>query len=203
MYAFVRGWNAVAASLLSAGTILGCGGAGQFVWFDQLPPEQRAATTDYVISAGDTVSIRVLGHEDMNVHERVRPDGRLALLLIGEVEAKGKRPSALRAELEGRLKDYIVSPNILVTVDETSPLSVLMLGEVGKPGAVALEHDPRLAHAIALAGGLSDFASRDSIYVVRDGPPPMRIRFRYEAIRRNTAGAADFPLLPGDIVEVE
>jgi polysaccharide export outer membrane protein len=186
-----------------AGTVAGCAGTGEYLWFSQLPPDTAAASNEYLIGVGDIVSIRVLGHEEMTFRQRVRTDGRIALLLIGDVEAKGKRPSALKGELEARLKDYIVSPSVVVNVDETQPLTVLLLGEVAHPGAFALDPDRRLAHALALGGGLSDFASRSSIYVVRDEPKRVRIRFTYESIYRNLGGAGDFVLRRGDVVEVE
>jgi polysaccharide export outer membrane protein len=195
--------RAAAISLVAATGAAGCAGAGEYVWFQQLTPETAQANNEYVIGIGDVLSIRVLGREEMMVKQRVRADGRIALLLIGDVEAKGKRPNALKSELEGRLKDYIVSPSVVVNVEETQPMTILLLGEVARPGAYALEQDPRLAHALALAGGLTDFASRSSIFVVRSQPRPMRIRFTYDSIYRNTDGAGDFPLHRGDLVEVE
>lgn len=161
------------------------------------------AGNEYFIEVGDVVSIRVLGHDEMTVKERVRPDGRVALLLIGEVAVAGKRPGSLRAELEGRLKDFIVSPSVVVNVDEARPPTVLLLGEVTRPGGYPLEDDLRLAHALALGGGLTEYASRSSIYVVRNRPTPIRIRFTYEAVSRNVGQAGDFQLHAGDIVEVE
>ncbi len=196
-------WGPALLLLVAAGLGSACGGSGEFVWFQQLPTESALANNEYVIAVGDVVSIRVLGREEMTVRQKVRSDGRLAMLLIGEVEAKGKRPSALKAELEGRLKDYLVSPSVVVNVDETLPMTILMLGEIAKPGVYPLEQDPRLARAIAMAGGLTDYASRSSIYVVRGEPKPIRIRFTYEAIYRNIGGAGDFPLHRGDLVEVE
>jgi polysaccharide export outer membrane protein len=180
-----------------------CAGSGQYVWFQQLPPETTLANSEYVIGVGDIVSIRVLGREEMTLRERVRADGRVSLLLIGDVEARGKRPSALKAELEGRLKDYIVSPSVVVNIDETQPTTVLLLGEVAKPGTYPLEQDPRLLHALSLGGGLTDYASRSGIFVVRSEPKPIRIRFTFDAIRRNIGGAGDFQLRRGDLVEVE
>jgi polysaccharide export outer membrane protein len=188
--------------MVALGAAVGCAGRGEYVWFQRLPPTGALAPNEYFIGVGDTVSIRVLGHDEMSLKQRVRSDGRIALLLIGDVEAKGKRPSALKAEIEARLKDYIVSPSVAVNVDDTSPVDVLVLGEVTKPGVVPLEPDPRLAHALATCGGLTDYASRDSIFVVRN-EPRMRIRFTYNAITRNESGAGDFSLRRGDIVEVE
>jgi polysaccharide biosynthesis/export protein len=198
----VRCVCAVAACLVLGGAPA-CAGSGQYVWFQQLPPETSLANSEYVIGVGDIVSIRVLGREEMTLRERVRADGRVSLLLIGDVEAKGKRPSALKAELEGRLKDYIVSPSVVVNIDETQPTTVILLGEVAKPGTYPLEQDPRLAHAITLGGGLTDYASRSAIFVVRSEPKPVRIRFTFDAIRRNIGGAGDFQLHRGDVVEVE
>jgi polysaccharide export outer membrane protein len=189
--------------LLLAGAAGGCARPGDYIWFHQLPQETTLASNEYVIGIGDVVSIHVFSREEMTVHQRVRTDGRLSLLLIGDVEAKGKRPSALKAELEGRLKDYIVSPNVVVNVEEAQPIVILFFGEIAHVGAVPLDHDTRLAHAMALAGGLTDFASKDSIFVVRSDPKPMRIRFNYEGIYRNVDGAGDFKLHRGDMVEVE
>jgi polysaccharide export outer membrane protein len=180
-----------------------CGGSGSYIWYQQLPAEVASASNEYIIAVGDTVSIKVLGHEEMTLRQRVRADGRLALLLIGDVEASGKRPSALKAELEGRLKDFIVSPSVAVNIDETQPQTVLVLGEVAKPGVYPLEQDPRLARAVALAGGLTDFATRSAVFVVRGAPKPLRVRFTYESIYRDIGGAGDFLLQRGDLVEVE
>jgi len=177
------------------------------VWFHQLPPETSRTINEYVIGIGDTVSIKVLAagtpREEMTTKQRVRGDGRISLLLIGDVEAKGKRPSALKAELEGRLKDYMVSPSVVVNIDDVQPMTVLLLGEIMRPGAYPLDQDPRLTHALALGGGLTDYASRSSIFVVRGEPKPMRIRFTYQSIYRNIDGAGDFVLRRGDVVEVE
>jgi len=207
-------WASLAVSIALSGGALGlggagvlgaqgCGSSGQYVWFQDLTPEASAANREYLIGVGDTLNVRVLGHEEMTVRQVVRSDGRIAMLLIGEVEAKGKRPSALKAELEGRLKDYIVSPSVAVNIDLVPPLTVVLLGEVAKPGAYPLEQDPSLAHAIALAGGLSAYANRSSIFLVRPGPKPTRIRFTYESIYRNVGGAGEFPLNRGDLIEVE
>lgn len=192
-----------AAPISVAAALGGCAGHGQYVWFQELPATTALTGGEYIIGIGDVVNIKVLGHEEMSLKQRVRSDGRVALLLIGDVEAKGKRPSALKAELEGRLKDYIVSPSVVVNIEETLPTSILVMGEVGRPGVVPLDPDPRLAHALASSGGLTDFASRSAIFVVRTEPRPARIRFTYEAITRNLGGAADFELHRGDIVEVE
>jgi polysaccharide export outer membrane protein len=181
----------------------GCAGTGSYVWFTELPPAMKAESYEYLIGTGDILNVRVLGHEDMTVREKVRSDGRIAIPILGEIDARGKHPGALRAELEARLKDYIVMPSVLLNVDEPQPTTVIMLGEFARPGAYPLDTDPSLAHAFALGGGLTDFASRDSIFVVRQVPSPLRIRFTYTAVTRNIGHAAAFPLRQGDLIVAE
>jgi polysaccharide export outer membrane protein len=195
----LRGAAAVAVLALGAG----CSSTGEYVWFTNLPGAMTSSPTDYLINVGDTLDVRVLGHDDVSVvKEKVRVDGRIAIPLIGEVEARGKRPSALRAELEGRLKDFIVSPSITVNVVDAQPMTLLLLGEFVHPGAFQVDANVSLAQALALGGGLTEYASRDSIFVVRQ-QPQMRVRFTYQAVMRNEGRAGEFRLHPGDLVEVE
>lgn len=182
----------------------GCAGAGTYVWFNDLPSDPSGRSgSEYVIATGDMVNISVYGHDDMSVREPVRSDGKIALPLIGEVDVRGKHPSTLRAELESRLKDFIVSPRVLVNIDDTRPVTVSLLGEVARPGAYTVEPGSCLGQVLALAGGLTEFASRDSIFVVRREPAEQRIRFTYQDVSRNVGHAAEFAVHPGDLVVVE
>jgi polysaccharide export outer membrane protein len=199
MFRIVR--TAVRALLgIAAGALAACSGPGQYVWFSELPADPTGAL---VVHPGDTVSVRVLGHEEMSVKEKVRPDGRIALPLIGELEAQGKPPASLRGEIEARLKDYIVSPSVMLSVDDVQALSVAVLGEVTRPGNYVVEPPGGLAQVLAASGGLNEFARRDRIFVVRRHPSPARIRFTYEAVSRNEGKAGSFQLHPGDVVVVE
>jgi polysaccharide export outer membrane protein len=182
--------------------LVSCAGPGAYVWYNELSPSQ-AQPGEYLVDTGDLVDVRVLAHEEMTVlKQKVRADGRISVPIVGDVEARGKRPSALRAEIEARLKDYFVSPSVMVSVEEATK-TITCLGEVGKPGAYPLEPNTGLARGLALAGGLTDFASRDRIFVIRLKPTPMRIRFTYAWILRNQDLAAAFPLRPGDLIVVE
>jgi polysaccharide export outer membrane protein len=178
-----------------------CAETGTYVWFSELPPDQRQMG-DHGIVPGDLVDVRVLGHDDMNVHQRVRGDGRISLPIIGDVNVAGTRPSALKGEIEGRLKDYIVSPSVTVSVEEAL-VKIACLGEVSKPGAYAVDPGAGLAEALAVAGGLTEYASRDRIFLIRQQPTAVRIRFTYAWLVRNEGQAAAFPLRAGDLVVVE
>jgi polysaccharide biosynthesis/export protein len=179
----------------------GCAGPGTYVWFSALPPE--VASGEYLVNVGDMVNIRVLSHDEMTTRVRVRADGRIALPIVGEVEARGKRPSALRSEIEARFKDYIVAPSVTLNIDETGPAHIAVLGEVVRAGVFPLEPNARLADALALSGGVTEYASRDRIFVVRTTPQPLRIRFTWEAVTRGQGQAAEFRLHPDDVVVVE
>jgi polysaccharide export outer membrane protein len=91
----------------------------------------------------------------------------------------------------------------MLNVDEPQPINVVVMGEVTRPGAYPVDPNAGLAHALAMGGGLTDFASRDSIYIVRQAPTAMRIRFTYAAITRNIGRASVFPLHAGDMIVVE
>jgi polysaccharide export outer membrane protein len=170
-----------------------------------LPPSYTAhnAEPTYVIRDGDTINIRVFNQEAMSVRSKVRSDGRIALPALGDVDVRGKRPSALKSELEARLKDYINAPSVTVSVDEFQPIEVSVLGEVSKSGTYPLDPRATVAQVLAAAGGLNEFASRDSIFVVRAGPPPVRVRFKYEDISRGAPASEGFVLQDGDLVVVE
>jgi polysaccharide export outer membrane protein len=90
-----------------------------------------------------------------------------------------------------------------VVVEESTPLSISVLGEVSKPGSQVLQRELGVADALAAAGGLSAFAHKSRIFVVRNGPPPVRIHFTYDAITRKVGKASQFRLRAGDVVIVE
>jgi polysaccharide biosynthesis/export protein len=182
-----------------------CSGPGQYVWVNDLPAAYLARSSDqnYVIRDGDTLNIRVFNQEALSTKAKVRSDGRMAVPALGDIDVRGKRPGTLKAELEGRLKDYVNAPSVTVTVEEFQPIVVSVLGEVSKAGSYPLDPRASIAQVLATAGGLTDFASRDSIFVVRAGPPAMRVRFTYEDVSRGSPASVGFVLHDGDLVVVE
>lgn len=191
--------------LLSCGLLnLACGSAGAFTWFGDLPASEWSSKPgEYVIGVGDTLSIRVFDQENLSTRGKIRSDGRLALPFAGEIVAANKHPAALAREIEGRLKEFIVSPRVTVNVEDSVPLTVSVLGEVGSRGTISLSPPATLVQAIAQAGGPTEFADRDAIFVLRAKPTFRRIRFTYEALVKNQGGAATFPLRTGDVIVVQ
>jgi polysaccharide export outer membrane protein len=195
---------AVALALVASFVLLGCGSPGRYVWYTQLPrSEWGSESPEYVIGAGDSISIKVYGQGEVSSTFRVRSDGRVALPFVGEVMAAGKHPSALSRELQGKMKRFFVDPVVTVNVETSQPVTVTTIGELKNTGVIQLDSPPRLLDAIARSGGLSDFADTKRIFVLRQYPSFHRIRFTYRAIIDNENGAAGFLLRTGDIIVVE
>lgn len=184
-----------------------CGGAGSFVWIDDVPLTEivEPARREYVIASGDVLAIRVYNQEAISARCRVRSDGRIAIPLAGEIDAVGRRPVELAKEIEAQLKPFVVAPAVVVSVEEMQPLQISVLGEVMRPGVFPMEPGSGVLQALALAGGTTRFAHQDRIFVLRRrlAQPPLRIRFTYKDLAGGTGRGATFSLAPGDVVTVE
>lgn len=194
----------VALGCLLAVAATGCArSTGAFVWVDDLPVAQAAANA-YVVAPGDVVSVQVWDHERMSARTRVRSDGRITLPLLGEVEAAAKTPAELAREVEQALtaRSLVVNPRVHVALEETKPLNVAVMGNVVRTGMYTLDTGAGVAEALASAGGLTEFADDEQIFVVRRTPTPARIRLTYDALAEARGLAATFRLQPGDVVVV-
>lgn len=179
----------------------GCGASGAYVWVTDLSSEEAGAT-DYLITIGDMLSVRVFNQDAMSTRARVRGDGKISIPFLGDVRAQGVPPAKLAREIEAGLKNYVVSPTVTVTVDEFQPPQVTVIGEVARPGVFTIDSSSGVLRALAFAGGLTDYAGRDSIYVLRSSPT-RRIRFTFRSLLDNDGRASAFRLRTGDTVVVE
>jgi polysaccharide export outer membrane protein len=187
-------------SIVLGASAIGCASAGPYVWARDLPPD--GVRDDYLINAGDMLGVRVFNQDAMSTHARVRSDGKIAVPMLGDVDVRGSSPAKVSKQLETRLKEYIVSPRVTVTVEESQPTAVSVLGEVSRPGVYTMDPSSGVLSALAAAGGFTPFASHDSIFVVRNNPP-LRIRFTFASLMQADSRAASFHLRRGDVVVVE
>jgi polysaccharide export outer membrane protein len=202
-------WLACAAALgtaLLAGA--GCRHLGEYVWVDAYKDTRPAAKSGYTISRGDLISVRVWNQENMSGRARVRSDGMISLPFVNDVKAAGLEPESLASRLQTKLKEFIVNPVVTVSLEEAAPIDVSFVGEVTRPGVYRLDQDAGVLKGLATAGGLTTLAGRDRIFVLRrpegaGDAPPVRIRFRYEALAHAEGPAARFRLRSGDVVVVE
>jgi polysaccharide export outer membrane protein len=161
-----------------------------------LPPSD-----DYRLGPGDKLRIEVYKDTQLSQSVQVRPDGKITLPLIGDVVAAGNTPLELRDTVASQLKEYMNNPSVTVIVVEATAAMAFVMGEVNHPGAVSLQGGPlTVIQALALAGGLKDFADMKGIRILRrSASGSQTIPFNYkDGIR----GAAPVYLRPGDTVVV-
>ena len=182
---------------------LACASPGRFIWVTEYKQPAARSAEEYVIKPGDLVDVRVFEQDRMSGRSRVRSDGRVTLPFLNDVAAAGFTPSALSQQLQTRLKQFINSPVVTVSVEEARPAPISVMGKVGRPGQYPYEPKAGVLQALALAGGPNDFAHRDRIFVLRKTPEPVRIRFTYDSLLRGEGPATAFVLQEGDVVVVE
>ena len=157
---------------------------------------------DYRLGPGDKLSIVVYKDPQLSQAVQIRPDGKITLPLVGDIEATGKTPLELRDTATKALKEYMTNPVVTVIVVEASAAVAYVVGEVTHPGTINLQGGPITAlQAIAMAGGLKDFANTKNIRILRKGPSGVQtIAFNYkDAIR---GSGTPIYLRPGDTVVV-
>lgn len=194
------------ASLASLALLIGSGCYAPKGVFIPVDAYGATAPGEYVIGPGDTLQVRVFQQEAMSARVRVRGDGKVSLPLVNDWVVAGKMPTQVASELQVRLKEFINTPVVTVSLEEMRPLNVSVVGEVVRPGVVVLEPGAGVVHAIAAAGGLTDFAHKDGIFVIRKPSPttkPVRIRFTWEDLTNGDPASVKFLLLPQDVVVAE
>lgn len=194
------------AALASALVLTACGATTTQVWVDEVSSAElgEAAAGDYLIATGDLLAVRVYEQDAVSTRGRVRPDGKISVPLAGEVRALRRRPAELAREIEALLKPFVRAPTVSVIVEEIQPVRVSVLGEVARPGVFVLDPGAGVLQALASAGGTTEFAASDRIFVVRrmSGGAPIRIRFSLAKLTGDSR-AAGFMLTQGDVVMVE
>jgi polysaccharide export outer membrane protein len=179
--------------VVAAALLAGCASAPE-------PKPEPEPELEYRLGAEDVVEVSVYGAEALSRTLPVRPDGRISLPLLGDVEARGRTAAQLAQELAGRLAPFVQDPRVSVIVREVNSPRVYVIGEVEHPGAYPLRGRLDVIQALALAGGFGDFASRGSIVLIRGGEQGERTRVDYDAL---VDAKASIPLLrAGDTLYV-
>jgi len=167
-------------------------------------PHVGPAEGTYRIGPEDILDISVWKNLELTRRVPVRPDGMISLPLVNDVQAAGLAPSELRDVLTKKLEAFMPSPQVAVTVAEVHSFKVSVLGEVPFAGRHMLQSRATVLDALALSGGLKEFAARSRIVVLRpngNGKGMQRIPFDYDKVISGD-GAQNFYLQPGDIILV-
>lgn len=171
-------------------------------------PAAKAGPTEYVIGAGDTLSVVVAQNPDLSADSvPVRPDGRISTPLANDVVAVGRTPTQLAREIETKLRDYVRTPNVTViirtAVGDLGQVKVIGAG-VTTPKAFPYHSGMRVLDLVVAAGGLSQFAAGNRAMVIRteaDGTT-RQIKVKLADLLGHGNVAENIPLQPGDILVV-
>lgn len=185
-----------------------------------VPPEMAAARKDaaasipasnakphddsFVIGSDDVLAVNVWKEAEISRTVTVRPDGKISLPLVGELQASARTPKQLEDEITSKLSAYISEPAVTVIVQETRSQRFNVLGWVQHPGSYPLTSSTTVLDAIALAGGFRDFAKQKSIYILRPNPDrtQTRLTFNYKEVVKGHHPEQNVKLEPHDTVVV-
>lgn len=159
---------------------------------------------DYLIQPGDQLDIKFFYNPELNESVTVRPDGKISLQLVDEVQASGLKPSQLDADLTEKFAYELKKPMIAVIVKSFEGQRIYVGGEVNRQGLVNFTGGMTPLHAVLVAGGFMETASPENVIVIRKGPgnKPVPIEMNLMDAMQDKNGNADFSLQPSDIVYV-
>ena len=165
------------------------------------PAASQPKVEDYRIGPEDVLAIAVWNNEAMSRVVPVRPDGKISLPLLDDVQAAGLTPMQLRDGIAKRLSEYVPSPSVSVIVNDVRSFKVSVIGEVSRPARYELKSRASVLDVLALAGGFNQFANRARLVILRtDGDKQLRIPFNYNRV---VAGEEENVYLrPNDIILV-
>ena len=162
-------------------------------------PNHVTALGEYRIGPEDLLQISVWKNEAMTRAVPVRPDGKISLPLLNDVQAAGLTALELREVLTRKLAEYIPSPEVSVLVSDVRSFKVSVMGEVARPGRFELKSWATVLDALALAGGFTQFAARSRIVILHpEGTTMKRIPFNYDKVTKIPDGLLGRIIRSGD-----
>lgn len=165
----------------------------------------KAATDDpnYLIGAEDELIISVWKEPEISRSVPVRPDGKISLALLNDVQATGRTPMQLGSDITEKLKSFISEPQVTVIVARINSQRIFVVGEVPRTGSYTLLPNMTAVDAISSAGGFTPFAKRTKIYILRkENGKLTSIPFNYKEVIKHRRSDQDVVLKPGDRIVV-
>lgn len=168
--------------------------------------DQASATApagaDYVIGPDDVLHIAVWKEADLTATLPVRPDGKISLPLLNDVQASGLTPKQLADSITEKLKKYISDPRVTVVVNQINSKRVYMVGEVTHTGPLPMLANMTVLQAISSAG-LTQFANTKGIYVLRtENGKQQKLPVNYKKLVKGEGIEQNYVLKPGDTIVV-
>jgi len=168
---------------------------------------QAQAVEAYRIGVDDSVRVAVWQNPDLNVTVPVRPDGKISVPLVGDVEAGGKTPEEVSAEIRTKLEAYVRNPQVTVIVDQLRSHEYLsrvrVTGAVRTPISVPYRQGMTVLDAVLAAGGTNEFAAADRTELYRkDGASTKAYAVRLDRILQKGELGTNYDVQPGDVITV-
>ena len=161
------------------------------------------ADPNYVIGPQDVLDIDVWKEAELTRLVPVRPDGKISLPLLNDVQAAGLTPTQLSEEITTELKKFITDPQVTVIVTEINSQRVYILGEMTRPGAYPLLPGMTVLQALSSAGGFTPFANMKKIYVLRsESGKQEKFPFNYKDVVKGKNAEQNIVLKAGDQIVV-
>ncbi len=167
------------------------------------PKKSATADANYVIGAQDVLDISVWKEPEVSRVVPVRPDGKISLPLLNDVQAAGLTPDALAQQITESLKKYVTNPQVTVIVTTINSQRVYLLGEVSRPGAFPMIPGMTVLQAISSGGGFTQYARTNKVYVLRnENGKQVKYPFNYKEVINAKKPEQDIPLKAGDTIVV-
>ena len=166
-------------------------------------PAVNPADASYLIAPEDVLSIDVWKEAEITRTVPVRPDGKISLPLLNDVQAAGLTTTDLAAAITEKLKKFVANPQVTVIVTAVNSQKIYILGEVNRAGVVALLPSMTVLQALSSAGGFSQYANQKGIYVLRsENGQQVKYPFNYKAVVKGVNIQQNIVLKPGDTIVV-
>ncbi len=165
-------------------------------------PGTAFGEAEYLLGPEDVLSVFVWKQPDLSTTVVIRPDRKISLPLLGEIEAAGKTAGQLQTEIAAQLRQFVVDPHVNVMVKEINSPVISVLGQVRKPDRYHIRQRVTALDAIAMAGGFTEFAKRDKVTIIRNsGTEKIRIQID---LKKVVSGHGDvYYLEPLDTIYVQ
>jgi polysaccharide biosynthesis/export protein len=158
---------------------------------------------DYVIGADDQLKIVFWRDDSLSGDVVVRPDGKISLTLLNDIQAAGLTPNQLRESLVAAAARYVTDPSVTVIVKAINSRKVYVTGQVNKPGPYLLNDNMTVLQMLAVAGGLQEWADADHILIMRtEGGQTKSFKFNYKDVSKGKSLQQNIMLKPGDTIVV-
>jgi polysaccharide export outer membrane protein len=157
----------------------------------------------YLVGEADVLNVNVWKEPEITQTVVVRTDGYISMPLINEIKVSGMTPVQIQDLIAHKLQAYLTNPQVTVTVTEIRSKRAYITGEVARPGGYSLNTETTVLQLIAQAGGLTAFAKRDDITVLRlENGKQQRLPFHYKEVVQGKRSDQNITLQPGDTVVV-